>query len=141
MIDKKLEQNIKNTKEFIELWTKFHQIFEKNVSMSHLDKREEEEFVFVRELLNSRFEDLMDSLGIKPLKRLIMCPPIGNILALAKLSSMSDDVLKAFDRDWEEASKFLGSLLGRLERKKDRIEDFNKFAFIVKRKVTFHRKG
>ncbi|MFH1380812.1 MAG: hypothetical protein ABIH57_01385 [Candidatus Omnitrophota bacterium] len=141
MIDLKLEANIKNTKEFIELWTKFHQIFEKTISEPLVNNEKEAEFASVRKLLNSRFEDLMDSLDIKPLKRFVMCTAICNILALEELSNMSDEKMKNFNTDWDESSKFLYGILDRLNRKKNRIGDFNKFAFVIKRKINFRRKG
>jgi hypothetical protein len=133
MIDKKLEANIKKTKDFIEIWRKFYDIFKNATSKNHLGRDKERELLSVRELVNSRYEDLMDSLGVKALKRFIISPSVYNVLSFEKISITSDKRLHALDRDWEESFKFLNGILGRLERKKQRIGEFNKFAFVVKK--------
>ena len=136
MIDRELENNIKRTKEFIELWDKFHGIFKNTISENHVGEEDEKAFLSIRELVNSRYEDLMDSLGIKPLKRFTMNASLCNVLSLERLSVMSDERLKAVDRDWGESSRFLHLLLNRLIRKKKRIEGFNRFAFVLKKGIS-----
>lgn len=135
MTDKKLENNIKKARDFIEFWHKFYDIFKSTISENHLGRDKEEEFLSVRELVNSRYEDLMDSLGVKPLKRFIMSPSVYNVLSFEKISIMSDRRLNIIDKDWRESFRFLRALLGRLERKRNRIGNFNKFAFIFKKKI------
>lgn len=135
MIDKKLEANIKKTKDFIEIWGKFQRIFKMATSGDHVNANKEQEFLSTKYLVNSRYEDLMDSVGMKPLRRFIISPSIYNVLALDKLSMMSDERSKAIAKDWEESSRFLNSLLNRLERKKRRIEGFNKFVFVLKNRI------
>ena len=133
MIDKKLENNIKKTKDFIEIWSKFRNIFKNAVSGDHVSEDKEKELLSVRNLVDSRYEDLMDSLGVKPLKRFLASPSVYNVLSFKKLSIMSDEKLDAAGRDWEESSEFLTKVLDRLERKKKRIEGFNKFFFVLKK--------
>ncbi|MGB2705275.1 MAG: hypothetical protein WBC74_00210 [Candidatus Omnitrophota bacterium] len=123
MIDRKLEGNIKKTKEFVEIWGNFRKIFKNN---------DEKNFLATRTLVNSRYDDLMDSIGEKPIKRFIKNEPLYNILSLENLSIMSDERLKKLDKDWNESSGYLSSLLERLERKKRRIEGFNRFFFLLK---------
>lgn len=130
MIDKRLESNIKKTKDFIEIWDKFHNIFK---------KKDEENFLATKVLVNLRYDDLMDSLGEKPIKRFIKNESLYNILLLGNLSIMSDERLKAVDKDWKESSKFLNTLLDRLEKKKRRIEGFNRFAFALKKGIKKRR--
>ncbi len=135
MIDRKLEANIKKTKEFIEIWDKFSRIFKNTVSGNHVSIDEEREFLSTKTLVNSRYEDLMDSLGVKPLKRFIMSPSIYNVLSLEKISIMSDEKFDTVDKDWEESSRFLTVLLERLKTKKRRIEGFNRFFFVTKKAI------
>ena len=139
MIDKKLEENIKKTKQFIDLWSSFRGIFTRSISDSRVRIDKEEEFLSTKELVTSRYEDLMDSLGEKPLKRFIVTPYIYNVLSLEKLSIMSDKRINEVRKDWEESNKFLKLLLSRLERKKHRIEGFNKFYLLLKRKFKKER--
>ena len=140
MIDRKLEANIKKTKEFMEIWDKFSRIFKATISGNHVSADEEKEFLSTKALVNSRYEDLMDLLGVKPLKRFIISPSIYNVLSLEKISIMSDEKLNAVDKDWDESSKFLTALFKRLESKKRRIEGFNRFFFVVKKGMR-RRKG
>ena len=135
MIDRKLEANIKKTKEFIEIWDKFNRIFKNTISENHVSIDEEKEFLSTKALVNSRYEDLMDSLGVKPLKRFIMSPSIYSVLSLEKISIMSDEKLGMVDKDWKESSKFLTALFKRLESKKRRIEGFNRFFFMAKKGI------
>ena len=135
MIDRKLEANIKKTKEFIEIWNEFNRIFKNTISENHVSIDEEKEFLSSKTLVNSRYEDLMDLLGVKPLKRFIMSPSIYNVLSLEKISIMSDEKFDTVDKDWEESSKFLTALLERLKIKKRRIEGFNRFFFVTKKAI------
>jgi len=140
MIDKKLEVNIKKTREFMEIWDKFYDIFEKALTSNHLGEEKEKELLSVKTLVNSRYEDLMDSLRVKPLKRFIMSPSVYSVLSLDKITIMSDKRLAKIDRDWNESFKFLKALLGRLERKKRRIGDFNRVAFVFKKGIGKRRR-
>lgn len=135
MIDRKLEGDIKKTKEFIELWDKFHQIFKDAISENHVSESKEKEILSTRNLVSSRYEDLMDTLGKRPLERFIMSPSVHNILSLEKISIVSDKRLDTLDCDWREAFGFLKALLERLERKKRRIGNLNRFAFALKKGV------
>ncbi len=123
MIDRKLEENIKKAKGFMEIWGNFRRTFKNN---------DEKNFLPTKTLVNSRYDDLMDSIGEKPIKRFTKNEPLYNILSLENLSMMSDGRLKSIEKDWEDSSVYLFSLLDRLERKKRRIEGFNRFFFLLK---------
>lgn len=126
MIDKKLEANIKKVKEFMEIWNNFRGLFENS---------EVQNFAATKKLINTRFDDLMDSLGEGPLARFTKNEPLYNILSLQNIAIMSDERRKAVDNDWEDSSKFLGRLLGRLEKKKRRIEDMSPVGFGIKKGI------
>lgn len=135
MVDKKLETNIKKTKNFIEIWDKFHNIFKNAISENHISEDIEKELSSVRDLASLRYEDLMDSLGGKPLKRFIKSPAIYNVLSFEGISIMSDERLATIGREWAESFNFLHALLERLERKKRRIGGFNGFVFVIRKLV------
>ena len=126
MIDKKLEANIKKGKEFVEIWNNFRRMFENS---------EGENFTATKKLINTRFDDLMDSLGEGPLKRFIKNESLCNILSLGNITIMSDEKRKAVDNDWENSSEFLSRLFDRLERKKRRIEDMSPIGFGIKKGI------
>ncbi len=122
MIDKKLEDNIKNTKRFLEFWSKFHQLY----------SSKEENFLSTRTLVNSRFQDLMDSAGMKHSQRLTKGLPIYEILSIENLSGMSDEKLKRIEECWTDSYYFLTGVLKQFQKKKKRIERFNKLVFTIK---------
>ncbi len=126
MIDRKLEENIKKAKEFAEIWENFRRIFNNN---------DEKNFLATKTLVNSRYDDLMDSIGEKPIKRFVKNASLYNILSLKNLSMMSDERLRMIKGDWEESRAFLFSLINRLQRKKKRIDEFNRFFFLLKNAV------
>ena len=136
MIDKKLEGTIKEASDFIELWKKFHEIFKNTISKGHVSADKEKELLSVKNLISSRYEDLMDLVGAKPLKRFITNPSVYNILSVKNVSIMSDDRLKVLEKDWEESLRYLAALLSRLKRKKNRLEGFNRFAFALKKGIS-----
>jgi len=135
MIDRELEKNIKKTRDFIEIWQNFHQVFREAVSGTAVNEDAEKRFLATRPLVDSRYDDLMDSLGVKPIKRFIAGECIYDLLLLERLSAMSDEKAVKLKKRWEESFAFLSALLGRLERKKRRIKDINKLAFFVKQGV------
>jgi len=135
MVDRKLEENIKKAEDFTQIWKRFRRVFERALSEGHVGRGEEDEFMSVRNLVNSRYEDLMDSLGVKPLRRFIIGASVCNILSLEKLSIMSDERLKSVAEDWRLSEEFLNALTERLKRKKKRIEGFNKLFILTKRRI------
>ena len=140
MIDRKLESNIKKTENFIEIWDKFHDIFENALSDNAINKDEEKNFFATKTLVNSRYDDLMDSLGVKPIKRFIKSETIYNILSIRDLSIMSDRRSSMVHGDWQNSFNFLRLLLERLKRKKRRIEGFSRFSFLAKRRLWFSKR-
>ena len=139
MVDKKLENNIKKTKEFIEIWSKFRNIFDKTLSENILNHEREKEFLSTKPLVDSRFDDLMDSLGAKPLRRFTTGAPLYSVLSVDKLSAMSDEKTKELEKNWDESKKFLKALISRLEKKKRKIEGFNRFFLSLKRRFKKER--
>ena len=132
MKDQKLETQIRKTQEFIELWHKFRQIYSQATKGD--PPSGEKDFLETKELVNFRFEDLMDDLGVKPLKRFLITGFIYEILSIKTLSFMSDEKSKAINKNWENSYNFLNATLARLERKKKRIGSFNKF-FVISKKI------
>lgn len=139
MIDKKLESNIKDMKKFLEFWSKFHEIYNNAIANKNSLNTDEENFLSTRSLVNFRFHDLMDSANIKPHNRLTRGSPIYEILSLESLSGISDDKLKRLEDCWTESFFYLSSILNRFQKKKNHIEKFNKFVFIMKNLI--RRKG
>jgi len=136
MVDKKLEENIKKTQTFLEFWTKFDELYREAVSERTVSGPKTEIFISTRSLVNSRFEDFMDALGIGRTDRMIKCGFVYEILSLEDLDTMSDERLNKIRECWTDSYIYLYSVLNRLKKKKQRIEKFNRFFFITKRLIT-----
>ncbi len=135
MVDKTLEQNITKTQTFLELWTKFHELYRDAVSDDRGMGPKGEIFISTRGLVNSKFDDLIDSLKKTPRCGITQRFLFYEILSLKDLSTMSDERLDKIKDCWMDSYIFLYGTLDRFKKKKQRIEKFNKFFFIMKRLV------
>ncbi|MFH1790952.1 MAG: hypothetical protein ABH885_03080 [Candidatus Omnitrophota bacterium] len=136
MKDRKLEDNIKKTGVFLEFWTKFHELYRDAVSGNSPDR---EMFISTRSLVNSRFDELMDSLGVGSREKIDKCIPFYEILSIEDLSAMSDEKQVKIGDFWTDSYIYLYSRLDSLKRKKRRIEKFNRTVFMAKRLLSRSR--
>ncbi|NQT22783.1 MAG: hypothetical protein HQ579_05000 [Candidatus Omnitrophica bacterium] len=132
MIDKKLEDNIKNTKRFLEFWSKFHEMHTELITGSAVLPKRQEDFRSTRTLVNSRFQDLMEFVGINQAERVTKAIPLYEILSIENTSDISDEKIARIEDYWTDSYIYLSFILGRLQKKKKRIERFNKFFFMAK---------
>ncbi len=136
MRDKQLEEYIKKTQTFLEFWCKFNHIFDQSICSASMDKVQGEDFIATRNLVNMKFEDLLDELGVPRARRIARCYPIYEILCLDDFSTMSDDKIAKLKDCWQESYIMLYSLLNRFKKKKKRIEKINGFILRTKRILT-----
>jgi len=132
MIDKKLEEKIKQTQIFIEFWTKFHELYNNALSENEAGPKTEV-FLSTRELVNKRFEDTMDFLEFSQRYRLANCYPIYEILSVKDISHMSDEKRKRIDDFWTDSFIFIYAVMKRLKKRRQRIMKFNRFLYIAKK--------
>ncbi|MBL7158326.1 MAG: hypothetical protein ISS91_02335 [Candidatus Omnitrophica bacterium] len=132
MTDKKIDRNIKKTRDFIESWKSFYTIFKGVLSKSTIDKKKEEEFLSTKGLISVRYEDLMDDIGVRPSMRVLKSDSIYNVLSLDELSTISDESLRNIGQQWKNSFSLLEALLSRLERNKKRLKNFSRFSIIIK---------
>lgn len=133
MKDKKLEENIKHTETFLGLWQNFQGLYKSAIEEKTSSGGLNENFLSTRGLVNARFEDLMDSLGIGQKEKTRRCYPVYQILSIEDLRVISDEKLTALNEWWVDSNIFLYSLLKRFKKKKRRIEKFNKFFYLTKK--------
>ena len=140
MTDKKIDHNIKKTKDFIESWKRFHNIFKGALLKAAVDKKKEEEFLLTKDLISVRYEELMDDVGVKPARRVLKSDSIYSVLSLDKFSNISDESLRNIDRQWRNSFELLEELLCRLERNKKRLGNFSRFSIIIKKRKQDNRR-
>lgn len=113
--------SIGKTKEFMELWVKFHQIYKEAMGKSSITPEEEELFLQTKSIVARKFQILADSMSIDRTTIERTYDVIGQILSLKNISALSEQVLKKIENDWHESYISLNRLLGHLEAQKDTL--------------------
>ena len=136
MIDKKTEGAIKTLKGFLELWGKFHSIYHDIASKEIITKDAEAKFLETKQIILEKYEALKNNeLEFKYMPRSRLTDPVGDILALNRITFMSERNLKKLNEDWRDSYIFLNNILERLKTKKRRLEGFNPIWVFFKRIV------
>ena len=133
MIDKKTESDIKAIKSFLELWVKFHSIYDEAVSKEVISKEGEVVFLETRDAIKSKYEELKGALEIKYVPHSRLTDPVDDILAISGIRLMSERSLKKLNEDWRDSYVFLNNIVERLKNKKRRLEVFNPISVLFKR--------
>ena len=133
MIDKKIEEDMKSVKGFLEFWSKFHSIYVNAISKELITKEDEAKFLETKELMKAKYDELKASLELNYVLRTRLTDPASDILALNNIRFMSEKNLKKADDDWKDSYVFLNSILERLKDKRRRLEQFNPVGVFFKR--------
>ncbi len=123
MVDKELEKKIKQIKEFMELWVKFHELYKSATKNRVISPDEEKAFLETKSLIARKYQALMDNLNIEPTAEDKTMDIISQVLSLETVSSISDMQMRKIENDWHDSYISLNKLLGKLENKR---EDFAK---------------
>ena len=100
MIDKELEEKIKKTKEFMELWIKFHNLYKEALKDKVVDPEEEKAFLETKSLIARKYQALTDLLKITPSTEDKTIDVISQVLSLQSISTLSDVQLEEIDNGW-----------------------------------------
>ncbi|NQT95459.1 MAG: hypothetical protein HQ572_03325 [Candidatus Omnitrophica bacterium] len=113
------KESIAKTKEFIELWVKFSQIYKAAMGKTTITQEEEQSFLETKSIIARKFQTLADSLSIDRFTMDRTYDVINQILSLKSISTLSEQALKKIENDWHEAYISLNRLLGHLEAQKE----------------------
>ena len=119
MAAQNIKDSIDKTKEFIELWLKFNQIYKEAMGKTSITPEEEEAFLETKSIIARKFQTLADSLSIDRHTIERTYDVIGQILSLKSISMLSEHEIKKIDNDWHDSYISLNRLLGSLEARKD----------------------
>src|SRR3972149_6376919 len=86
MIDKELEKKIKQIKEFMELWVKFHELYKSATKNRVISPDEEKAFLETKSLIARKYQALMDNLNIEPTAEDKTMDIISQVLSLETVS-------------------------------------------------------
>ena len=121
MVDPELEEKIKKTKEFMELWLKFRQLYTKALKKETILPEEEVSFLETKSLLARKYQALMDRLDLEPSMDDKTFDVISQVLSLQSVSSLSDVQIQEVENGWHRSFIFLNKLLGTLENQKETL--------------------
>jgi len=113
------KESIARTKEFLELWVKFNQIYKDAMGKATITPEEETAFLETKSIIARKFQALADSLSIDRFTMDRTYDVISQILSLKSISTLSEQALKKIENDWHEAYISLNRLLGHLEAQKE----------------------
>ena len=106
---------IVKTKEFIELWKKFNQIYKEAMGKTAITEEEEDLFLETKSIVARKFQTLVDSLSIERSTIDRTYDVINQILSLRSISTLSEESLRKISNDWHQSYISLNRLLGHLE--------------------------
>jgi len=121
MVDPELEEKIKKTKEFMELWLKFRELYSKALKKEAIHAEEEMAFLETKSLIARKYQALMDRLGMEPSMDDKTFDVISQVLSLQSVSSVSDVQIQEIENGWHRSFMFLNKLLGTLENQKETL--------------------
>ena len=110
---------IAKTKEFLDIWKRFNQMYKAAIGKSDISQEEEDLFLETKSVVARKFQMLADSLSIDRFTVDRTYEVINQLISLKSMSTMSEQTLKKIENDWHEAYISLNRLLGHLEAKKD----------------------
>jgi len=131
MIDKELEEKIKKTKEFMELWIKFHNLYKEALKDKVVDPEEEKAFLETKSLIARKYQALTDLLKITPSTEDKTIDVISQVLSLQSISTLSDVQLEEIDNGWHHSNIFLNKLLGSLENRRETLLKINPLSVLL----------
>ena len=119
---------IAKTKEFIELWKKFNQIYKEAMGKTAITEEEEDLFLETKSIVARKFQTLVDSLSIERSTIDRTYDVINQILSLRSISTLSEESLRKISNDWHQSYISLNRLLGHLEAEKNTAVEKDKIS-------------
>ena len=119
---------ITKTKEFIELWKKFNQIYKESMGKTTITEEEEDLFLETKSIVARKFQTLVDSLSIERATIDRTYDVINQILSLRSISTLSEESLRKIGNDWHQSYISLNRLLGHLEAQRDTVAEKGKIS-------------
>jgi len=133
MIDRKTITDLKAVQSFVELWTKFHYIYNGIFSKGIISKEDEIRYLETRNAMRAKYDDLKRAMEFKYMPHGRLTDPVGDVLTVETIRFVSEDNLKRLNEDWKASYVFLNSILERLKEKKDRLEDMSPIGSFFRR--------
>ncbi len=133
MVNKDLENKIKQLKDFIDLWAIFYGIYKKASEKDSFSDEEERDFLELKSGLARKYQALMDTLGIKPTAEDRTFDVISQVMSLKSVSNLSPLQAEKLENDWHNSYITLNKILGSLENKREELGRVSAFGEFMKK--------
>ena len=132
MIDRDVEDRIKKTKEFMELWMKFHTLYKEALKKETIDPQEEETFLETKSLIARKYQALIEFLKVSPaLEQDRAIDVISQVLSLQGVSALSDDQIQEIENGWHQSYIALNKILGGLEARREVLSKVSPMSLLL----------
>lgn len=131
MIDRDLEEKIKKTKEFMELWMKFHNLYKEALKKETIDPEEESAFLETKSLIARKYQALTDLSKLVPSPEDKTFDVISQLLSLQGVSALSDVQIEEIESGWHQSYLALNKVLGALENRKEMLAKINPLSLLL----------
>ena len=132
MIDRDIEDKIKKTKEFMELWVKFHNLYKEALKKETIDPQDENTFLETKSLIARKYQALTDLLGMSPsIEQDKTFDVISQVLSLQGVSTLSDDQIQDIENGWQQSYIALNRILGGLDNRREALAKINPLSLFL----------
>jgi len=121
MVDKRLKTKIKNTKDFVTLWLKFHNLYKDATKKGAITQEQEDLFLDTKSLITDRYKDLRDSLSLDSSNRDETMDVVSHVLSLKSMAAISDEAFRKIEESWQHSYTFLNNILNDLKSKDEEL--------------------
>jgi hypothetical protein len=135
MISKELENRIRKTKDFAELWMKFRDMYIEATKKEVVTPEEEKSFLETKSLIARKYQALVDILKLKPTEEDRTLDVVSGVLSLKSLSTLSDMQTRKIESDWQSSYILLNKVLGHLESEKESLARVSRIKIIMERLI------
>ena len=122
---REVDKLIKDAKDFMALWVKFHELYKEAIKDKVISPEEEKTFLETKSVIARRYQALIDEIGAPSSPEDRIFDVISSILSLETVASLSDMQLAKIEQDWHNSYISLNRLLGGLETQREKLCSHN----------------
>ena len=121
----------------MELWMKFHNLYQEASRKETIDPQEEDTFLETKSLIARKYQALVDLLGMgQSLEQDRTFDVVSQVLSLQGVSALSDVQIQEIENGWHQSYIALNKILGSLENRKESLAKINPLSLILPKIVS-----
>ncbi len=111
----RLKGSIRQVKEFLDLWIRFHEMYQEAADPEKITPEKEKAFLELKSLLARRYQAMLDTLGLPITPDDRTFDVIAQVQSLSRRTQISEMQMSKIESDWNQSHVSLNKLLGSLE--------------------------